>query len=89
MGNKNCVGGITSFKRGFNISMFACITEIGNNLTPMFAFLPVDYKSHILHGASFGRYSSSGWFTIDIILDFLNYLIMHVNPNKDKVIFLC
>jgi hypothetical protein len=77
------VGSVTSGEKGVTITGY--ISALGNSITPVFIFLHVHSKSHMLTGAApgtHGKFHPSEWSNGDMFLEFPDHFIYHVRPTE-------
>lgn len=85
------VGGMTSGKRGLNITMVGATNAVDNHVPSIFIFLKKYFKPHMLKGTPVGSYGDatpSGWINKELFLEFLQHFIKHTKPPVDDKILL-
>lgn len=85
------VGSVTSAERGNLVTLSACVSATGNQISPMLIFPRVNFKEFMLYGAppgTIGGANPSGWSTESLYLQFMDHFIAHTKPSKDERVLL-
>lgn len=87
MKGKKQVGSITSGERGVLTTAIMCMSATGQHLPPFMIFPRVRMHDGLKKGAPNGTKfccNPSGYVNSEILLDWLDHFIEHVNPSEDN-----
>jgi hypothetical protein len=85
------VSSVTSGKRGVNATLIACNNVLGNSIPPVLIFPRIHFKSHVLNNEPPGMHGTSyrsGWSHSEKYIEFVDNVIHHVKPTKEKKVLL-